>query len=125
MLHEVYFLLAEAALRGWAGAGDAGQNYEMGVRTSFELWGAGGVDDYLADNTSLPLDYDDPKAEGDVNDFVNRIMTTVAWDEGADNEDQTRKDHYPKMDSGLHRLDGAMGRPSSNWISIASVQLSE
>ncbi len=88
---EVYFLLAEAALRGWAGAGDAGQNYEMGVRTSFELWGAGGVDDYLADNTSLPLDYDDPKAEGDVNDFVNRIMTTVAWDEGADNETKLEK----------------------------------
>src|SRR5690606_40996919 len=37
---EVYFLKAEAALRGWAGAGDAQANYEAGVRASFELWGA-------------------------------------------------------------------------------------
>ncbi|MCL6265449.1 SusD/RagB family nutrient-binding outer membrane lipoprotein [Flagellimonas myxillae] len=88
---EVYFLMAEAALRGWAGAGDAGANYEMGVRTSFELWGAGGVDDYLADDTSIPWDYDDPKATGDVNDFVNRITNTVAWDEAADNEIKLEK----------------------------------
>lgn len=88
---EVQFLLAEAALRGWAGAGDAGQHYEMGVRTSFELWGTGGVDDYLADNTSLPLNYDDPKAAGAVNDFVTRITTTVAWDEAADNETKLEK----------------------------------
>ncbi len=88
---EVYFLLAEAALRGWTGAGDAATNYEMGVRTSFELWGIGGVDDYLADNVSIPLDYDDPKASGDVNDFVNRITSTVAWDEAADNETKLEK----------------------------------
>ncbi|MEX0275845.1 MAG: SusD/RagB family nutrient-binding outer membrane lipoprotein [Flavobacteriaceae bacterium] len=88
---EVHFLLAEAALRGWAGAGDAGAHYDMGVRASFELWGAGGVDDYLADNTSLPLDYDDPKADGDTNDFVSRISTTVAWDDAADNETKLEK----------------------------------
>ena len=88
---EVHFLLAEAALRGWTGAGDAQTNYENGVRASFELWGIGGVDAYLADNTSLPLDYDDPKATGDVNDFISRITTTVAWDEGADNEIKLEK----------------------------------
>jgi hypothetical protein len=88
---EVYFLKAEAALRGWAGAGDAQANYEAGVRASFELWGAGGVDAYLADNTSLPIDYNDPKATGAVNDFVNQITTTVAWDEGASNEIKLEK----------------------------------
>ena len=67
---EVFFIKAEAALRGWAGAGDAQANYEAGVRASFELWGAGGVDAYLADNAST---------------------TTVAWDEAASNEIKLEK----------------------------------
>ncbi|NJB70356.1 hypothetical protein GGR42_000818 [Saonia flava] len=88
---EVSFLKAEAALRGWTGAGEAQANYETGVRASFELFGAGGVDAYLADDTSLPIDYNDPKAEGDINDFVSRITTTVAWDETDDNETKLEK----------------------------------
>ena len=88
---EVYFLKAEAALRNWAGAGDAQANYEAGVRASFELWGAGGVDAYLADDTSIPIDYDDPIAPGSVNDFTNQITNTVAWDPAADNETKLEK----------------------------------
>ncbi len=88
---EVSFLKAEASLRGWAGAGDAQANYEAGVRASFELWGAGGVDTYLADNTSLPIDYNDVVYDGAINDFTNQITTTVAWDEGADNETKLEK----------------------------------
>ena len=49
---EVCHLKAEAALRGWAGAGDAKTNYENGVKASFADWGAGGVDAYLADATT-------------------------------------------------------------------------
>ena len=88
---EVYFLRAEAALRGWAGAGNAKANYENGVRASFELWGAGGVDAYLADNKSIPIDYKDPKAAAGVNAFTNAITNTVAWDEGASNEMKLEK----------------------------------
>ena len=33
---EVCFLKAEAALRGWQGAGDAKTNYENGIHASFE-----------------------------------------------------------------------------------------
>ncbi len=88
---EVHFLLAEAALRGWAGAGDAGTLYDLGVRASFELWGAGGAEGYLANDTDIPFDYDDPASVGDVNDFVSRISNTVAWDEAADNEIKLEK----------------------------------
>ncbi|MFT5884774.1 MAG: hypothetical protein ACI9IP_001231 [Arcticibacterium sp.] len=88
---EVYFLKAEAALRGWAGAGDAQSNYESGVRASFQLWGAGGVDAYLADNESLPIDYVDPKAPVGVNAFKNEITNTVAWDEAASKERKLEK----------------------------------
>lgn len=83
---EVLLLKSEAALRGWAGAGDAKANYELGVSASFELWGAAGAADYLADDTSLPIDYDDPVYDGTINDFTNQITATVAWDEAADNE---------------------------------------
>ncbi|UBM59430.1 SusD/RagB family nutrient-binding outer membrane lipoprotein [Marinilongibacter aquaticus] len=88
---EVYFLMAEAALRGWTGAGDAKENYESGVKASFELWGAGGADAYLADDSSLPLDYVDPVDATHTNDFQNRITTTVAWDEAASNEEKLEK----------------------------------
>jgi hypothetical protein len=88
---EVYFDLAEASLRGWTGAGDAKTNYENGVKASFADWGASGVDAYLADATSMPIDYDDPKATGAVNDFVSRSTVTVAWDEAASNEVKLEK----------------------------------
>ncbi len=83
---ETHFLMAEAALRGWAGAGNAKDNYEEGVRTSFAEWGAGGADEYLQNDTGIPLDYDDVVYAGGINDFVNRIQLTVKWDDGADNE---------------------------------------
>jgi hypothetical protein len=81
---EVSFLKAEAALRGWAGAGDAKTNYENGVRLSFADWGAVGVDAYLADATSKPIDYVDPKDER--NNFTASSTITVAWNEGDSNE---------------------------------------
>ena len=76
---EVCFEKAEAALRGWAGAGDAKENYEEGIRASFADWGAGGVDAYLADNTSKPIDYVDPKDPR--NNWNSRSDITVAWNE--------------------------------------------
>ena len=88
---ETKFLKAEAALRGWTGAGDAKTNYEDGVKLSFEDWGAGGAATYLANNTGTPIDYDDPKASGAVNDFVSRITATVAWDDAGDNESKLEK----------------------------------
>jgi len=76
---ETYFLMAEAALRGWTGAGDAKTDYETGVKLSFADWGAGGVDAYLADATSTPINYIDPKDAR--NNFTSRSTVTVAWNE--------------------------------------------
>lgn len=81
---EVAFLKAEAALRGWAGAGNAKTNYENGVRLSFADWGASGVDDYLADATSKPSSYVDPKDSR--NNFTPLSTITVAWNESDSNE---------------------------------------
>jgi hypothetical protein len=77
---EISFLKAEAALRGWAGAGNAKTNYEDGIKLSFADWGAGGVDAYLADATSKPINYVDPKDAR--NNFTTPSTITVAWNEG-------------------------------------------
>ena len=34
-------------------------HYEEGVKASFEEWGASGADEYLQNDTGIPLDYDD------------------------------------------------------------------
>ncbi len=38
---EVHFILAEAALKGWASGGSAQSHYEDGIRTSLEAWEVG------------------------------------------------------------------------------------
>lgn len=97
---ETNFMLAEAALRGWDVDESAQYYYEEGVKLSFAEWGASGVDDYLLDNISTPLDYDDPRAEGDVNDFVSRIEITVAWDDAANDEEKFERIMTQKWISG-------------------------
>lgn len=76
---EVAFLKAEAGLRGWAGAGDPKSNYEAGIKLSFADWNASGVDAYLADKTSKPINYVDPVDAR--NNFTAISSITVAWDE--------------------------------------------
>ena len=81
---EVYFLKAEAALRGWSGAGDAKTNYEMGISKSFEQHGVSGVSTYITDNTSKPSNYVDPINPSNNSPALSTI--TIAWDGGASNE---------------------------------------
>ncbi len=99
---DMLFTLAEAALRGWDTPMTAQEYYEAGVKASFAEWGAGGVDEYLMDDTKLPIDYDDPKASGAVNDFVSRWTVTVKWDEAADKEVKLDKIMTQKWISSVH-----------------------
>jgi hypothetical protein len=86
---EVYFLKAEAALRGWSGAGDAQANYEIGISTSFEQHGASGAAAYIADNTSTPANYVDPVNATNSASALSTI--TIAWDGGATNEEKLER----------------------------------
>ena len=61
---EVFFLKAEAGLRGWTGAGDVQGNYEQGITTSFQQYGLGGISDYVSNGTRTPMDYIDPVTPG-------------------------------------------------------------
>ncbi|ADV42474.1 RagB/SusD family nutrient uptake outer membrane protein [Bacteroides helcogenes] len=54
---ETYFLLAEAALRGWNVGGTAENFYTKGVQTSFEQWGAD-MGSYLS-SSNKPADFVD------------------------------------------------------------------
>lgn len=86
---EVYFLRAEAALRGWSGAGDAQSNYETGISLSFEQHGASGAAAYIADNASTPADYVDPVNAGNSATALSSI--TIAWDAGSTNEENLER----------------------------------
>ncbi|WP_454048025.1 SusD/RagB family nutrient-binding outer membrane lipoprotein [Chryseobacterium sp. Marseille-Q8038] len=86
---ETWFLKAEAALRGYAGAGDIQANYTTGVQQSFGEWGkSANVASYLADTTSTEAPYVDPKnADNNVAVGNPQLSTiTIAWNNGDTNE---------------------------------------
>ncbi|MDR0977326.1 MAG: SusD/RagB family nutrient-binding outer membrane lipoprotein [Prevotellaceae bacterium] len=80
---EVWFLRAEAALRGYVDAGREKEYYEKGVSTSFEQWNAGSAAAYLQ-SSATPSDYKDAFDTR----FDAKAMTDITprWDDAADNE---------------------------------------
>lgn len=98
---EPYFLLAEAALRGWnVGGGTARSYYEDGVRASFSEWDVSGVDDYLASH-AVPADFIDPltvvQTDAETRNLAapNSIKAVSAvspcWDDAATDEERLEK----------------------------------
>lgn len=84
---EVWFLRAEAALRGWT-TESAQTDYETGINTSMSQWGVS-AGSYLSDNTSTEANYTDPltPTAGVPNASINAVSTiTIAWDNTATNE---------------------------------------
>ena len=91
---EIHFCLAEAALRGWSTPKTVKEHYEDGIKSSFEDWGASGVEAYLADEISMPLaKYVDPIEPR--NNFDSRMIDPVAytikWKDGIDKELQLER----------------------------------
>jgi Susd and RagB outer membrane lipoprotein len=81
---EVWFLKAEAALRGWANAGVVQTDYETGINTSFLQWGVSSST-YLHDASSTEVAYMDPQDSVD-NSSPALSTITIAWDPTASNE---------------------------------------
>lgn len=75
---EVAFLRAEYALR-WGTASEAGEFYRQGVQLSFEQWGAGKADEYLADATCKPAAFTDPMGTG--YNFMAPSSITPVWND--------------------------------------------
>ncbi len=98
---ESYFLLAEAALRGWNVNSTAKSYYEAGVMASFNEWGVSGVSDYLASH-AVPDDFIDPltivsssTAEVIALALANNIAAvstvTPCWDDAMTDEERLEK----------------------------------
>lgn len=86
---EVAFLKAEAALRGWSNTGDAKENYENGIRLSFEQRGVNPDFDYITNDELTPMDYVDPLNDEFSIDALTNV--TIGWDGANDNEERLEK----------------------------------
>jgi hypothetical protein len=82
---EAWFLKAEAALRGWSGAGNAETDYNTGITTSMNQYGIGtaAAQAYITNTTNTEQPYIDPKSEvaGQNNVTGSPYLSTipVAW----------------------------------------------
>jgi hypothetical protein len=83
---EVWFLKAEAALRGWGGAGTAEADYNEGIATSFQQWNVSSAT-YATNSTSVEQPYVDPHNAGN-NDATDVSTTTIAYNAAGTQEQQ-------------------------------------
>jgi hypothetical protein len=83
---EVWFLKAEAGLRGWAGAGEVQTDYETGIQTSMTQYGviSSSASAFIADGASTPVAYVDPQNAANNSPALSAI--TIKWDAAASNE---------------------------------------
>ena len=84
---EVWFLRAEAALRGWTDE-DEEACYRNGVTTSFHQWGIYGVEDYLKSELTAS-DFIDTYDEE--NNIEARCKVTPKWNPQDDKETKLEK----------------------------------
>jgi len=90
---EIHFLIAEASLRGWETGNSAEDAYNQGIRTSFDQYGLGGAEDYLANSTDQPIPYVDVNNEANNVDesSANLSKITIAWDAAASFEENLER----------------------------------
>ena len=75
---ETWFLKAEAAIRGYNGAGDAKTNYNRGIEASFGEWGkSNSYATYVEDATSTEAQYIDPKNSANNITTGNPMLSTI------------------------------------------------
>ena len=87
---EVWFLKAEAALRGWAGASTVQTDYETGIQRSMTQYGvSGAASAFIADATSKPTAYTDP--QNPANNSLALSTITIKWDDAATNEQKLER----------------------------------
>lgn len=84
---EVWFLRAEAALRGFSSE-NIENCYNKGIRTSFAQWGCSGADNYLQ-STNIPARYVDPVNADNNIDAVSK--TSPKWESSLTPEQQLEK----------------------------------
>ena len=84
---ETYFLLAEAALRGWKAGGSAKEFYEDGIRTSFLEFGVP-LGNYL-ESSRVPSAWEDPLVEVFNEPAASHI--SPRWEDAKSDEERLEK----------------------------------
>lgn len=84
---EVWFLRAEAALRGWT-AENVAFCYRRGVETSFEQWNVSDVESYL-NSDNYALDFEDTITPS--YSIQAHCRVTPQWDESASNQEKLER----------------------------------
>ena len=89
---EVNFILAEAALKGWAVAGTAEEHYNKAIQSSFATWGlSGAVDAYLTQ--------ENVKFDGTVKQLIEQKWI-ASWTAAAEAWFDYRRTGYPDLVAG-------------------------
>jgi hypothetical protein len=92
---EVHFILAEAALKGWA-AGTASEHYLAGIQASFEAWGvADTYDDYITQPGVM--------LSGDTDEQLEKVMTQkwiASWSATTESWFDYRRTGLPVLEAG-------------------------
>lgn len=119
---EVCFLKAEAALRNWAGAGDAKVNYENGIRASFEEMRA------MAPAGSYSTENDDAYistgkvAWNNADDFETKLEKIISqkWLGIYPNSEEAwaefRRTGYPKLTPVMQSLEPTINAANGEFI---------
>jgi hypothetical protein len=91
---EVYFLRAEAALRGWNAGADEQTLYETGITTAFSQplgatqSKAGDASAYI-EGTSLPVEFEDPMTRSFSYSYTGQV--SVRWEDAVGFDDKLEK----------------------------------
>lgn len=84
---EAYFLLAEAALRGWSAGGTAQNFYEQGIESSFSQWNVS-LGNYL-ESHNIPAAWIDPLQPSLNSDAVSKVSPN--WNDAKTDEERLEK----------------------------------
>lgn len=86
---ETAFLRAEGVLKGWAMGGTAKDFYNKGITLSMEQYAVSG-ENYITDSQSTPgAHVNDPR--GSAFNYTPRTKITIAWEEGATEEEKLER----------------------------------
>ena len=88
---EVYFILSEAALKGWS-VGDAASHYQLAIKSSFDTWGIGGAYDAYVEQPEVVFD-------GTLKQLIEQKWI-ASWTAATEAWFDYRRTGYPELQAG-------------------------
>lgn len=88
---EVYFILSEAALKGWS-VGDAAFHYQQALKSSFDTWGVGGAYETYIEQAEVAFD-------GTLKQLIEQKWI-ASWTAATESWFDYRRTGYPELQAG-------------------------